>query len=556
MLTSLTIKNYALIDELHLQFGNKLNIITGETGAGKSILLGALGLLLGQRADSSALLDKNAKCIVEGEFEANPKLISDFFTSNELDLESKIILRREISKEGKSRAFINDTPVNLSQLKELGGLLVDIHSQHETLLLNKSGFQLSVVDSFALNENDLFKYREQFSKYKKLQNEIKILKSEEAKSKSELDYVLFQFNELEQAELDSKDTKEKLDEELKTLSHSEDIRIGLSKLDNAISGGESNLINSLTIAIQSIQPLSKYNTKLETLSSRLKSIQIELKDISQESSDISEEIVLDPQRVEIISERLNLLNQLEQKHRVNSTEALISKRNEFSSKLENINSLDSRIEELEKESAETFKALQTKADKISKAREKVIPGIESKVKKMLAELGMPNAILKIEQQILIDSELNQNGKDSIRFLFSANKGVGYSEISKVASGGELSRLMLCLKAIIAKLVELPTVIFDEIDTGVSGETAYKIGNVMNELSNSLQLLAISHLPQIASRGETHFFVYKEVIGKRTFTKVSKLSADERIVEVARMLSGDKPTAIAMQNAKELLGVKI
>ena len=553
MLTSLAVKNYALIDELQLQFGKKLNIITGETGAGKSILLGALGLLLGQRADSNSLLDKTKKCIVEGEFDSKNKFIDEFFSSNELDPESRIIIRREISKEGKSRAFINDTPVSISQLKELGNLLVDIHSQHETLLLNKSGFQLSVVDSFAGIDTELTDYQQKFSDYKKLLIQLNELKADEAKSKSEQDYITFQFNELEEAALETGETKEKLDEELKTLSHSEEIRVGLSKLDEVISGGETDLLTSISSAVQIVQQLSKYNSKLEVVAERLKSVQIELKDISQESTSISDEVQLDPQRLEIVNDRLNILNRLEQKHRVNSTQELIALKNDFEKKLENINSMDERIEGLEKEKEKLFATLLMKADKISASRAKVIPGIETKVKKMLSELGMPNAILKIEQESLANNELNLTGKDSIRFLFSANKGVAYSEISKVASGGELSRLMLCLKAIVAKLIDLPTVVFDEIDTGVSGETAYKIGNVMNDLSSSLQLLAITHLPQIASRGDVHFFVYKEVIGKRTFTKVSRLSAEERIVEVARMLSGDKPTAIAMQNAKELLG---
>ena len=553
MLTSLNVKNYALIDELHLQFGNKLNIITGETGAGKSILLGALGLLLGQRADSSALLDKTSKCVVEGEFDSKNQFIDEFFSSNELDSESKIIIRREISKEGKSRAFINDTPVSISQLKELGSLLVDIHSQHETLLLNKSGFQLSVVDSFANTNIDLTEYQLQFLAYKKLLAQITELKAEEDKSKSEQDYITFQFNELSEAGLETSESREQLETELKSLSHAEEICSGLSKLDDAISNSENNLLGSVSSAMQIVQSLSKYNSKLESVSERLKSIQIELKDIAQESANISEEISLNPARLEFINDRLNVLNRLEQKHRLNSTEALIALKNELELKLDNINSLDEKIAELEKTKLNLLGKLLEKAEKISASRAKAIPGIETKVKKLLAELGMPNAILKIEQTILNEQEINLTGKDSIHFLFSANKGVAYSEISKVASGGELSRLMLCLKAIVAKLIDLPTVVFDEIDTGVSGETAYKIGKVMNDLSNSLQLLAITHLPQIASRGDVHFFVYKEVIGKRTFTKVSKLKSEERIVEVARMLSGDKPTAIAMQNAKELLG---
>lgn len=554
MLSSLTVKNYALIDELNLQFGKKLNIITGETGAGKSIILGALGLLLGQRADSSALLDTEKKCVIEGEFDSKNKNIDEFFRQNELDNESKIIIRREISKEGKSRAFINDTPVSIAQLKDLGNLLVDIHSQHETLLLNKSGFQLSVVDSLAGNENPLSNYSKQFSQYKNLLREIEKLKAEESKAKAEQDYITFQFNELEEAGLDKGERKVDLESELRSLTHSEEIKVGLSRLDEVISGSENNLLSGISSAVQLVQSLSKYNSKLEAVGQRLKSVQLELKDISEESASIADDVTADPLRLEIINERLNLLNRLEQKHRVNSTEELLSLKEELSEKLVSISSMDEQIVALEKEKDQLFKKLTTLADTISAARTKAIPGIEAKVKKILAELGMVNAILKIEQVILSNEELNASGKDQIRFLFSANKGVAYSEISKVASGGELSRLMLALKSIVAKLIDLPTIVFDEIDTGVSGETAYKIGNVMSDLSVSLQLLAITHLPQIACRGEEHFFVYKEVIGKRTFTKVRKLSKDERIVEVARMLSGDKPTAIAMQNAKELLGV--
>jgi len=333
MLTSLAVKNYALIDELQLQFGKKLNIITGETGAGKSILLGALGLLLGQRADSNSLLDKTKKCIVEGEFDSKNKFIDEFFSSNELDPESRIIIRREISKEGKSRAFINDTPVSISQLKELGNLLVDIHSQHETLLLNKSGFQLSVVDSFAGIDTELTDYQQKFSDYKKLLIQLNELKADEAKSKSEQDYITFQFNELEEAALETGETKEKLDEELKTLSHSEEIRVGLSKLDEVISGGETDLLTSISSAVQIVQQLSKYNSKLEVVAERLKSVQIELKDISQESTSISDEVQLDPQRLEIVNDRLNILNRLEQKHRVNSTQELIALKNKFEKKL-------------------------------------------------------------------------------------------------------------------------------------------------------------------------------------------------------------------------------
>ena len=554
MLISLRVKNYALIDELQLHFGKNLNIITGETGAGKSIILGALGLLLGQRADSTSLLDKTQKCIIEGEFDSANKIITDFFNSYDLDVDPRIIIRREISKEGKSRAFINDTPVNISQLKELGDLIVDIHSQHETLLLNHSGFQLSLVDSFAGNFSTLNEYKTDFIRYKEILKKLEQIKLEESKAKSEQDYINFQFKELDEAGLNENENKSDLEIELRTLSHAEEIKIGLSKLEEIISSNEVNVIANISVGIQLIQNLSKYNPQLELITQRLKSVQLELNDIILESTSLSEEVSADPERVEVINDRLNLLNRLEQKHRVNSIEELLIIKSNLNEKLFQINSYDDKIIQLEKEKTKLLSTLINFASKISKAREKAIPSIELKVKKILDELGMPNAILKIEQSVLQGEELNANGKDEIKFLFSANKGVAYSDISKVASGGELSRLMLALKSLVAKLIELPTIVFDEIDTGVSGETAFKIGNVMNELSHSIQLLAITHLPQIASRGEEHFFVYKEVIGKRTFTKVRKLSGDERIVEIARMLSGDKPTAIAMENAKELLGV--
>ena len=554
MLISLRVKNYALIDELQLHFGKNLNIITGETGAGKSIILGALGLLLGQRADSTSLLDKTQKCIIEGEFDSANKIIADFFTSYDLDVDTRIIIRREISKEGKSRAFINDTPVNISQLKELGDLIVDIHSQHETLLLNHSGFQLSLVDSFAGNFSILNEYKTDFIRYKEILKKLEQIKLEESKAKSEQDYINFQFKELDEAGLNENENKSDLEIELRTLSHAEEIKIGLSKLEEIISSNEANVTANISVGIQLIQSLSKYNPQLELITQRLKSVQLELNDIILESTSLSEEVSADPERVEVINDRLNLLNRLEQKHRVNSIEELLIIKSNLNEKLFQINSYDDKIIQLEKEKTKLLSTLINFASKISKAREKAIPSIELKVKKILDELGMPNAILKIEQSVLHGEELNANGKDEIKFLFSANKGVAYSDISKVASGGELSRLMLALKSLVAKLIELPTIVFDEIDTGVSGETAFKIGNVMNELSHSIQLLAITHLPQIASRGKEHFFVYKEVIGKRTFTKVRKLSGDERIVEIARMLSGDKPTAIAMENAKELLGV--
>ncbi len=551
MLRKLNVQNYALIDELQLQFGSGLNIITGETGAGKSVLMGALGLLLGDRADSSALLDKSRKCIIEGEFLAS-KNVKAFLEAQELDAEDELFLHREITKDGKSRSFINDTPVNLAQLRQLGNLLVDIHSQHETLLLNQSDFQLSVIDAFAGHAKLISDYRREFRLYKNAALELKQFIEEENKSKTDQDYLQFQYDELSEASL-SDGEQEKLEQEFSSLSHAEEIKTGVSHFSDAVSGNENNLLSSLSAVTNLVSGLSKYSPKISDAVNRLKAVQIEIKDIEYEIEQISGSISPDPKRMEIVSDRLNLLYRLQQKHRLESVDGLIQLRESLNEKLSSYNSLEEKIRNKTKETEELFNQVKKDAIKISENRQRAIPSIETKIKKLLSELGMPNAVLKIEMTPTQEEEINERGMDRIKFLFSANKGIPFSDISRVASGGELSRLMLCLKASVAKLVELPTIVFDEIDTGVSGETAFKIGKVMQELSSSHQLISITHLPQIASRGEDHFFVYKEIIGKKTFTRVRKLSFDERVDEVARMLSGEKPTSVAKENARELLG---
>ena len=550
MLKNLTVQNYALIDELQLQFGKGLNIITGETGAGKSVLMGALGLLLGDRTDSASLLDKTKKCLIKGEFHASEK-VKLFLEKMELDADIDLYIHREINKDGKSRSFINDTPVSLSVLKELGNLLVDIHSQHETLLLNQSEFQLSVVDAFASNEEKLNEYQIIYRQYRAAKQTLIDLKEEEKRIKADQDYLQFQFDELSEAAIVPGEQLQ-LEEELSALSHSEEIKSGIDRFTQSVSGSDSNIISGLSSASNIISGLSIYLASLDDLSKRLKALEIELKDIEYEVEQVSEKISFNPQRLEIINERLNLIYRLEQKHRVTNVEELLQILDNVNEKLSSFNSLEERILATEKQTELLLEKVKTIAIKLSDKRKKSIPSIELKIKKLLSELAMPDAVLKIELTELNEDAINQSGCDKVRFLFSANKGIPYSDISKVASGGELSRLMLCLKSSVATLIELPTIVFDEIDTGVSGETAFKIGKVMQELSVAHQLIAITHLPQIASRGEDHFFVYKEVSGKKTFTKVRKLSTDERIVEVARMLSGDKPTAVAMENAKELL----
>ena len=551
MLKNILIQNYALIDHLELEFEKGLNIVTGETGAGKSILLGALSLILGSRADTTALLDASKKCIVEGRFDADEKILSEFFRKNELDVESPVIIRREISSEGKSRSFINDTPVSLNQLKELSVLLVDIHSQHETLLLNRSVFQLSVVDAFARHENLLIEYRNNFHQFQSLNAELDSLIAEEKKSKADLDYFQFLFNELDEANL-VEGEQEKSEEELQMLVHSEEIKSGLAAIQSAMSGKEENLLQQMTSIGNSLSSLAKFNTRLGEIGARIKSVNIELKDISNEIDVIGEEINFDPKRVERINERLNVLYKLQHKHRVKNVRELLILKEEFEIKLRGISSLEERIIQLQKLVQELKKNLVAASQRISDNRTKAIPVIEAGIKKLLAEVSLPNAILKIENTLLNDDDFGLNGIDRIRFLFSANKGVAYQDISKVASGGELSRLMLCIKASVAKLIKLPTIIFDEIDAGISGETAINVGKVLKNMATRHQLIAITHLPQIAGRGEAHYFVYKEVTGKKTFTSVRKLNADERIVEIAKMLSGEKPSAVAIENAKELL----
>ncbi len=557
MLRRLFIRNYALIDHLDVNFEQGLNIITGETGAGKSILLGALSLILGNRADTGALLDKSKKCIIEGEFEVEKKVVKSFFKEHELDFEKSTIIRREISSEGKSRAFINDTPVNLNQLKELSLLLVDIHSQHETLLLNTTQFQLDVVDAFAQHDDLLASYQQDFTSYQQLKKQLEQLHEDEKRSNADQDYFKFQFTELDEANLIS-DEQQKMEEELQTLTHAEEIKSDLALVLASVSGKEDNLVNQLSQLSSSLASLAKYNGRLNEAATRIKSLNIELKDITSEIESIEEEIIYDPARIEIINERLNIIYQLEQKHRLKTIDELLALKNDIESKLYNISSLEDQIMKLSKELEELKSKLIKQAKKISAGRNNAIPKIESEIKKLLNEVSLPDAVLKVENPAragLDESRtygIHATGIDQVKFLFSANKGVAYQDITKVASGGELSRLMLVIKSSVAKLIALPTIIFDEIDTGVSGEVALNVGKVMKRMSKHHQLIAITHLPQIASRGEAHYFVYKEIQNKRAVTKMRRLEGDDRVIEIAKMLSGEKPSSVAVENAKELL----
>lgn len=549
MLQSIYIQNYALINELEIDFNNGLNIITGETGAGKSILLGALSLVLGQRADTSVLKDKTQKCFVEAKFQIRQYKIKDFFKLNDLDYEEITTIRREITDNGKSRAFINDTPVNLSILKDLSNNLIDIHSQHESLLLGDDSFQLSLVDSFA-NHNDLLEnYRNKFEEYNVLTNEYKRLISNADKAKADLDYFQFQFDQLEALKLIDGE-QEELEVELEKLNHAEEIKLNLSSSYQLLTGEEVSITSNLKQVKNYIASISKYLKEGDDLAQRLDSVYIELQDINSEIENLNEKLEHDPVRLEFIRERLDNIYTLEQKHKVATVNELIHVREELQQKLDLINSYDFETDKIKKEIGFLYNELLNLAKQISENRKAIIPKIENKVIEILKQLGIPNANFKVEQ-IPVDEFLT-TGKEIIKFLFSANKNVGLEELSKVASGGEISRLMLSIKSLIVETTTLPTIIFDEIDTGTSGEIADKMGSIIKQMSEKMQVINITHLPQIASKGDFHYLVYKKDNHETTNTYIKLLTKDERINEIAKMLSGEALTDAAIQNARVLL----
>ncbi|OAQ42217.1 DNA repair protein RecN [Pedobacter psychrophilus] len=549
MLSRLLIKNYALIDNLDISFGNDLNVITGETGAGKSIVLGALGLILGQRAEGKYFFNQQKKCIVEGFFNIGEYQLKDFFIDNDLDYENETVLRREIALDGKSRAFINDTPVTLGILKNLGQQLIDVHSQHATLEINNADFQLLVIDVVAEHQDLLIEYKNQFQSYKKNQRKLKTLKEDTDKAKADQDYYQFLFDELETASINEGE-QENLEIELNSLSHSEEIKKNLLGANFLIDNSEESALPKLKEALTQIQSLEKYQPNVLAFADRLKSAIIEIKDINDELETLEQATSFNESRLDEINERLSLFYSLQKKHRLNNNEELINFKNELSDKLNKILFADEDLEKLENELAKSEKELQQKAEKISKNRAKVIPQIEKHILETLAEVGMNNSQLKIEKKTAL--VLDKDGNDEIKFLFNANKGHQLNELNKVASGGELSRLMLSIKSLIAKKTALPTIIFDEIDTGVSGEVANRVGIIMEELAKNMQVITITHLPQMASKGKAHYFVYKATKDDFTYTQIKRLNEDERILEIAKMLSGENPKESALQNARELL----
>ncbi|MBO9700222.1 MAG: DNA repair protein RecN [Sporocytophaga sp.] len=550
MLKNLLIRNYVLISELELQPSSELNIVTGETGAGKSIMLGALGLLLGNRADVKVLFNEEEKCIIEGAFDISGYEIEDLFKEEDLDYETLCLVRREIAPSGKSRAFVNDTPVNLDFLKKLGQRLMDVHSQHETLMLGASSFQIGIVDAFAGNKNLLTEYKKLYKEFKDKEAELVDVTIQAEESSKQQDFNTFLLSELEEANLQSGE-QEKLEEDLKLLENSEEIKSKLNQMVSILSESDQASIAVLQTVNKLFDGIVKYSPSYEKLRERFQSIVIELKDINGELEEAEQQIDYSPEKIEEKRERLSLIYKLEKKHHVNTIEDLIAIQEDLENKAGANSDLFEKIEILKVALVKLEKSLREKAVKLSNQRTKVIPGIKKELELLLKEVGMPNATMHIHSDT---TELGPLGIDKINFLFSANKGIAPEELKNAASGGEFSRLMLCIKYMLADKSSLPTIVFDEIDTGISGEVAFKVGKMMKQMSKNHQVIAITHLPQIAAQGSAHYFVYKDHSSKRSVSKIRELTKEDRVKEIAQMIGGEKPSETAMKNAKELLEI--
>ncbi|MEI8115219.1 MAG: DNA repair protein RecN [Bacteroidia bacterium] len=549
MLKSLSIKNYALIDSLTIDFGSDLNILTGETGAGKSILLGAIGLIVGQRADSSVLRVKSEKCTAEGIFEIRNYGLQNFFDENELDYEEVTILRREITPQGKSRAFINDTPVNVKILHDLGLKLIDIHSQHQSLELNEKNYQLQLVDLVAGNSELLKTYSSAYKKYLSIQENLNKTLILIDQSKKDFDYFEFQFSQLSDARL-LEGEQEKLEALLGKLTHAEDIKTVFGHAVQSFSADERSVLSVLKENLTNIGKLKIVLPEAEQIFTRLESVYIELKDIAAESAAVEDRAENDPERIEQVNQRLDLIYSLQQKHRVTTIAELLAIQSDFEAKIQLVSSYDQEIEQMQN-AIETQKVLLNElSGQIGKQRKSVAPAIETKVIEVLRNVGIPNASLQLKFGRLAD--FSSTGLDEVSFMFSANKNQELQEIGKIASGGEMSRLMLAIKTLITDARSLPTIIFDEIDSGISGEIAVKMGVILEQMSKTIQVLNITHLPQIAAKGKHHYKVFKFDENEQTFTSIRKLTEQERVEEIAEMLSGENYSSTAKETAKELL----
>lgn len=552
MLKSLFIQNYVLIDSLDIEFANGFSVITGETGAGKSIILGALSLVLGQRADGKSIKKEADRCVIEATFDISLYQLEPFFIANDLEYDARhCILRRELYASGKSRAFVNDSPVGLNVLRSLGTRLIDIHSQHQNLMLGDSRFQLDVVDVLADNEIPLILYRKEFSRYQSLKRDLKELTEKSRQNRQEEDYIRFQLEQLHEARLTDGE-QEMLEQEQETLTHAEEIKGALYKITELLSGDEQGGLLQIKEALQTATSLERFYPQAKEMAERLRSAYIDLNDLSSDADSQKEDVEFNPERMVFVEERLNLIYTLQQKHHLNSVAELIALQEKYTAQLQEIDSYDIQIEALQQQVDATFKELMQQASVLSEQRKIASLGLARQLVEMIAPLGMPNTRFSVDFKT--KSSPDADGIDEICFLFSANKSGDLQPVANTASGGEISRLMLCLKAMIAGATALPAIIFDEVDTGVSGDIANKMGDIMHELGTKMQVMAITHLPQIASKGNAHYYVFKKEENDRTITQIKQMDTEERVIEIARMLSGAALTEASMANARDLLGV--
>ena len=550
MLKSLFIQNFVLIDSLDIQFEKGFSVITGETGAGKSIILGALSLVLGQRADGKSIKKDADKCVIEAVFDIRQYSLEPFFLSNDLEYDAEsCILRRELYASGKSRAFVNDSPVSLAIMKELGTKLIDIHSQHQNLLLGDNRFQLRVVDVMAENEILLILYRKEYSRYQALKKELKELKEKAAQTKQEEDYIRFQLDQLEEAHL-SAGEQEELEQEQETLSHAEEIKGTLYKVSQLLDGEEMGGVQLIKEAYSAADSLERYFPRAKEIGERLRTAYIDLNDLVSEIEMLKDDVEFNPERLDFVNERLNTIYSLQQKHHLNTVDELLQLQAQCEQQLNDINSFDEQIADLQRQLDASYRELLQQAAVLSGQRKIASEALAKQLVQMVMPLGMPNVRFHVD--ITPREEPDSDGMDEVCFLFSANKSGELQPVAQTASGGEISRLMLCIKAMIAGFTALPTIIFDEVDTGVSGDIADKMGNIMHDLGTKMQVFAITHLPQIAAKGQAHYFVYKTDVDDRTVTRIKRLDDDERVREVARMLSGASLTEASLANAKDLL----
>jgi DNA repair protein RecN (Recombination protein N) len=549
MLTKLAVSNYALISNLEVEFHSGLNSVTGETGAGKSIILGALGLILGNRADLSVLKSREEKCIVEGIFNVENYQLQPFFQENDLDYDTQTILRREITPSGKSRAFINDTPVNLKTLRELALQLIDIHSQHQNLELGNRKFQLNLVDTVAGTGEILSEYRRLYQHFVSSKKNLDTLIEKSEKERADLDYWQFQFNQLDEAAL-KENEQEELETELEQLTHAEEIKSAFFEVEHLLDDERFSVLQQLKESHKRLEGIQNYISEASVLADRLQSSLLELKDILDETERLAETMEHDSSRIELVNDRLNLIYSLQQKHHVNTAQELIQLKNSFDEKINQVTGYEDEIRSMKADLENQRAKLENKAKELRTMRKQSFSNIEKTVLSDLRQLGMPKSKLKVVHEALPD--FTPNGKDAVSFLFSANVDISPAEISKIASGGEMSRLMLAIKNLLRTSMALPTIVFDEIDSGVSGEIALKMGKILKKFSTTTQIINITHLPQIAAKGDVHFIVYKYEESGKTFTSIRKLGENERVEELAKMVGGENLTETTLKTAQELL----